>query len=293
MPRKRNDITSAAASRTAKVTSLKRVIVTGSTGNLGAKAVRRLDQELDLEVVRIGRNGGDDPNVISADLEGYDPVWAQCFAGADAVLHLAADPRPAGNWRSIVPLNIDLALNVFRAAEEGGVRRFVFASSNWVLGGYRFRSERLTSWLPPMPINPYGASKLFIERYGLAVGARTGMSVLSLRIGYCQPGENLPGPHMAFGRWGQEMWLGNADWEQAAVKAITHPYQGSALLNIVSDNSGMRWDIEEAHDVIGYVPTEHHRPILSRQGAVQNLGARIRDRIVPRAAAIPVVGARW
>jgi len=70
------------------------------------------------------------------------------------------------------------------------------------------------------------------------------MSVLSLRIGYCQPGENRPGPHMAFGRWGQEMWLGNDDWAQAVVKSITHPFDGAAVLNIVSRNEGSRWDLD-------------------------------------------------
>ena len=238
----------------------KRVLVTGATGNLGAKAVDALRAQSDLDVVCVGRNGGHRPDVLTADLERYDASWADRFAGADAVLHLAADPKPVGTWASILRLNVDLALNVFRAAEEGRVRRFVFASSNWVFGGYRFGSERLTSDLTPRPVNAYGASKLFIERYGAAVATRTGMSVLSLRIGYCQPGANRPGPHMAFGRWGQEMWLGNADWASAVVRSVTSPFPGSAALNVVSLNEGMRWDLDDARRTIGYQPAERHRP---------------------------------
>lgn len=180
----------------------KRVIVTGSTGNLGVKALDALARLADREVVRFGRNGQGEAGVVTADLRHYDAGWARRFAGADAVLHLAADPRPVGTWGSITPLNIDLALNVLRAADEARVRRFVFASSNWVLGGYRFGREQLTAALTPRPVNPYGASKLFVERCGLALAARTGLSFLALRIGYCQPGGNRPGPHMAFGRWG-------------------------------------------------------------------------------------------
>ena len=78
-----------------------------------------------------------------------------------------------------------------------------------MLGGYRFTDERLTATTPPRPVNPYGVSKLLIERVGIATGARTGMSFLALRIGYCQPGDDVPGPAMLYGRWGQEMWLSN------------------------------------------------------------------------------------
>jgi NAD+ dependent glucose-6-phosphate dehydrogenase len=169
----------------------------------------------------------------------------------------------------------------------------VFASSNWVLGGYRFRRDRLTAALQPRPVNPYGASKLFIERLGLSFAARTGISVLILRIGYCQRGENRPGAHMAFGRWGQEMWLGNRDWEQAVIKAVTSPFQGAAVLNIVSSNQGMRWDLDEARAAIGYEPSERHRPELRPLGRLRNIGARVRERLLPSSAPPPRFGARW
>ena len=273
--------------------SAKRVIVTGSTGNLGAKAAACLEGLDGWEVVRVGRNSAQHGSVILADLNQFSAGWASHFEGADAVLHLAADPKPVGSWESITRLNIDLALNVFRAAEEGQVRRFVFASSNWILGGYRFSRETLTATLAPKPVNPYGASKLFVERYGLALAARTGMSVLSLRIGYCQPGANKPGPHMAFGRWGQQMWLGNRDWEQAVRKSVTTPFKGAAILNIVSRNDGMRWDIDEARRIIGYEPEDHHTPTLNLRGWLKEVGARVRDCVAPPGASEPLFGLRW
>jgi len=117
--------------------------------------------------------------------------------------------------------------------------------------------------------------------------------VLSLRIGYCQPGDNRPGPHMAFGRWGQEMWLGNRDWAQAVVKSVTGAFGGSAVLNIVSDNEGMRWDLTEARQTIGYVPEEQHRPRLTALSALKDRGARLREWLSPGGAAAPRFGARW
>lgn len=272
---------------------LKRVLVTGSTGNLGVKAIEALRRHDELEVIGIGRNSGRAADVITADLEQYDPSWAKHFEGADAVLHLAADPKPVGTWESIQRLNIDLALNVFRAAEEAGVRRFVFASSNWVLGGYRFTQDQLSSELAPRPVNPYGASKLFMERYALVAAERSGMSVLCLRIGYCQPGANIPGPHMAFGRWGQEMWLGNEDWANAVSCSVRSPFPGSAVLNVVSRNGGSRWDLKLAKDTIGFEPTESHDPVLSLLGRLKDSGAAIRERLIPMGATAPFFGTRW
>lgn len=271
----------------------KRILITGSTGNLGAKAIACLERQPEVEVVRIGRNASGDPGVIAARLEAYDSAWARHFQDVDAVLHLAADPRAAGDWSSVCPLNIDLALNVFRASEENGVRRFVLASSNWVLGGYRFRFDRLNAALPPLPVNPYGASKLFLERYGLSVAARAGMAFLALRIGYCQPGENRPGPHMAFGRWGQEMWLGNRDWEQAVVKSTIAPFEGAAIVNIVSRNDGMRWDLGEARAAIGYEPMEASKPVLGLGGRIKDLAAGLREKLAPQGAPTAPFGARW
>src|ERR1700722_17187351 len=115
-----------------------------------------------------------------------------------------------------------------------------------------------------------------MERYGLMLGEPTGMSVLCLRIGYCQPGENHPGPHMAFGRWGQEMWLGNRDWEQAVVKSTTALFKGAAIVNIVSRNVGMRWDLGEAQAAIDYEPVETCKPALSPGGHMKDLAARLR-----------------
>jgi nucleoside-diphosphate-sugar epimerase len=270
-----------------------RVLLTGSTGNLGHKATVALRATDGVELTRIGRNGGNDPEVVTANLEVFDAGWVEHFQGIDTVLHLAADPRAAGDWETVSPLNIDLALNVMRAARSAGVKRFVFASSNWVLGGYRFRKERLSSDLPPRPVNPYGASKLFIERYGRMVSEESDMAFLSLRIGYCQPGENKPGPHMAFGIWGQQMWLGNEDWAQAVVKSATAEFTGFHTINVVSRNDGMRWNLDEAHDAIGYAPVQRHRPKLAFSGWMKDRAARLREMLMPSGSAMPAYGNRW
>ena len=273
----------------------RRVLITGATGNLGAKAVAALRALDDVEVIGIA----DRPAVVDlgirvvfADLSVPDDSWYRYFEGVDVVLHLAADMRPVASWESVVANNIDLSLNVLDAADSHRVGRVVFASSNWVLGGYRFRCTRLTPATPPLPVNAYGMSKLVIERAGAAL-ARRGTSFLALRIGWCQPGENRPGSHMAYGRWGQQMWLSNDDWRQVVQLACTAPFDGFAAVNVMSDNAGSRWDLTETDRLLGYRPASRHRPRLTPLRLLAEVGARLRDRVFPARSESPLFGARW
>lgn len=74
-------------------------------------------------------------------------------------------------------------IHVYPAALQGGVRPFIFASSNHVMGGYQDEpGVRPTTELPPRPglrylVNgqprnsaAYGAAKLFGERLGAGRG---------------------------------------------------------------------------------------------------------------------------
>ena len=98
---------------------------------------------------------------------------------------------------------------------------------------------------------------------------------------------------MAFGRWGQEMWLSNGDWTQAVEKACFSPFEGACILNIMSDNSGMRWDLEEAGKSIGYRPQSRHTPKRSVKGQVFDCLARARESLFPQMSSTPRFGSRW
>ena len=87
--------------------------------------------------------------------------------------------------------------------------------------------------------------------------------MVCLRIGYCQRGENLPGPQMSMGSWGQSMWLSNRDFCHGAERAVIAEGVGHVVLNLMSDNPGMRWDIETTRRVIGYAPQDGARPVLT------------------------------
>jgi len=245
------------------MTRSKRVLITGATGNLGTK-LRRHFTESGHELRLLCENPGRDPAVVTADLSLYDEGWARQFADVDAVIHLAGDPSPRSPWASIQRHGIDLTMNVLQAARRQGARRVIFASSNWVMAGYRFGTERLTTDLPPWPINPYGHGKLFGERAGRSFAEQDGQSFIALRIGWCQKDhDNRPGPHMAMGSRGQQMWLSDRDLCQAMERAVLVEDLRFAVLNLMSDNPGMRWDIDETRRAIGYQPQDGHAAVLT------------------------------
>jgi NAD(P)-dependent dehydrogenase (short-subunit alcohol dehydrogenase family) len=248
----------------------KTVAITGARGNIGAK-LRQHFAALGWTLRLLDLEDGGDPDVLAADLSVWDERWVARLAGADAVILLAGSPSPATSWADMQRLNLDLTLNVYEAAARAGAKRLIFASSNWTMAGHRFAGGALPTDRAPYPINAYGASKLVGERLGRSYSERWGLSVICFRIGYCQRGENRPGPHMGWGAWGQEMWLSDRDLCQGFAKAVTAPETlRFAVLNLMSANPGMRWDIEATRAAIGYVPQDGHQAVVSE---AQRLGA--------------------
>jgi len=260
------------------------VVITGAAGNIGSKLCRHF--ETLGWTLRLLDTRASDQAVQTADLAIWNDIWVQHFADADAVIHLAADPSPQASWEQTVRLNFDLSLNVFEAAARQRAKRLIFASSNWVVAGHRFEDTPLTPDTPPYPVNPYGVSKLVGERLGRSYSERWDMSVICFRIGYCQRGENRPGPHMGWGLWGQHMWLSDRDLCQGFEKAVTAPPDlRFAVLNLMSQNDGMRWDLEPTRRAIGYVPLDHATPQPGAEEAAQTAASRHARRLVEAAEA--------
>jgi NAD+ dependent glucose-6-phosphate dehydrogenase len=269
------------------------VLITGATGNIGRKLRAHLEASGAYDLRLLCLNPGRDPAVQTADLSVYDEAWASAFDGVDTVLHIAADPSPWASWGRVQQLNLDLLFNVMAAAQQRRVRRVVFASSNFVVAGYRFRRERLTTDLEPLPINAYGASKLVGERLGKMFAERYGMSFIAFRIGVCQrANDNRFGPWISFSDWGQAMWVSDRDLCRAFQAGIDDRDVGFAVYNLVSNNPGMRWDLEDLRRDLKFTP---------RDGEAQRLTLAHRLRAAVawlRLSALPAVieripGRRW
>jgi NAD+ dependent glucose-6-phosphate dehydrogenase len=250
------------------------ILITGAAGNIGGKITEHFRQTTDHVLRLLDRTPGD--GIVAADFGLWDGAWSKHFAGVDTVIHLAGNPHGSAGWAGVKRDNIAATQHVLRAAREAEVHRVIFASTNQVMLGYRFATGLVTTDMPPAPLSPYGISKFACEEIGRGFTEETGIDFLALRIGYFQARENLPGAHMAIGEWGQSMWLSNRDMNQAMAKAIAAPPFGFAVVNLMSNNAGMRWDLEHTRKIIGYVPLDSATPVMGDANREDDRVARAR-----------------
>ena len=269
------------------------VLITGAAGALGSR-LRRHMQTLGWTLTLLDRDSRGDGAIETADLAVFHDDWAGRFAGVDTVLHLAGDPSPRASWISAQRNNIDATHNVVEASCRAGVHRVVFASSNWVLAGHRFETTVLDATTEPYPVNPYGVSKLVGERIGRAASELRGLSFIAFRIGYCQHDhDNRPGTHMGWGLWGQRMWLSNRDLCQGFEKAVLAPDTlRFGIFNLVSNNQGMRWRLDDIADALGYVPLDSSDPAETPEMADDTDAARQARRLVEATETL-VIRRQW
>jgi nucleoside-diphosphate-sugar epimerase len=232
------------------------VLITGACGNIGRKLRAAWDSLYDLVLID-QKPDYDDPEVIVADLSEASEHWMECFHGTDVVVHLAANPNEFAPWEELYRPNIDAMANVLNAAVLAGVERFVFASSNHAMGGYRLLGDGpITEEMTPLPGNSYGATKLMGERLGRAAAAAYQLSFVALRIGWVLNGENRP--ESLPDDWARKLWLSNDDLFRlfdCAAHAELEP--GSFLVvNGLSRNSGTRWSLAHASAAIGFQPAD-------------------------------------
>jgi nucleoside-diphosphate-sugar epimerase len=231
------------------------ILITGASGNLGRKLRDAWAERYDL-ILLDSRDEGD-PEVMVADLAVWDEEWVALFDEADAVVHLAANPRETTPWPDLVGPNLDAVANVFHATALSGVERLVFASSNHAMGGYRDRDETpIAPDLPARPGNAYGAAKLVGERFGVSLAQAFGLSFVALRLGWVLPGDNRPGDLPD--EWSRGIWLSNADLVRLFTCAVEAPIPPGqfAIVNGISRNRGSRWSLEEAAELLGFEPED-------------------------------------
>jgi UDP-glucose 4-epimerase len=116
---------------------------------------------------------------------------ARAVEGMDGIVHLVAQtgvPGSLADPHHDCETNVFGTLNMLEAARHGDIRRFVFASSNAPLGR---QPPPATEDKAPLPISPYGASKLAGEGYCLAYQGSWGLGTVVLRFA------NVYGPYSA------------------------------------------------------------------------------------------------
>ncbi len=185
------------------------------------------------------------------------------FAGADAVVHLAANPAPKADWGALRAPNVEGVYTVAAAARECGVRRLVLASSLQAVSGYPHTLQRRPGD-PPRPANLYGATKAWAEALGGWVTATSHTSVVALRIGYFseQPpaGDDATPTNLS-------AWLSPGDCTRLIQAAVETDHAGFLVVNGISANRYRIAELGEAEREIGYAPTDDTWAWLSQNSA--------------------------
>ncbi|ATD66380.1 UDP-glucose 4-epimerase GalE [Luteimonas chenhongjianii] len=165
-----------------------RILVCGGAGYIGSHMAKWLGAHgaeavvLDnlstghREAVRFGR-------LIEADL--LDPAsldTAFALGPFDAVMHFCARSLVGESVQKPYDYydnNVVGTLNLLRAMQRHGVGKIVFSSTAAIFG--EPVSARINETHPKTPINPYGASKLMVERVLADAGAAYGLRSVCLR----------------------------------------------------------------------------------------------------------------
>jgi nucleoside-diphosphate-sugar epimerase len=236
-----------------------RVAITGADGLIGGILRARLSDRFEPRWL-----DRDDADVT--DL----PALERALAGVEAVVHLAATADVRSDWDEVHAANVLGAYNALEAARRAGVRRFVFASSNHVMGMYQWDDERFADPAHPIevtvddPIRPdslYGASKAWGEAVGRMYTERHGLSVVCLRIGWV-PDEDEPPtstdsriepPRVA--RRATGMWLSHRDCVSLIEAGLVADVR-FAIVHGVSDNVGRWLSLGEARRLLGWEPLD-------------------------------------
>ena len=243
---------------------MKRVLITGAAGRIGRSLAAQLGDRYALrlmyhrsvpdehaEAAARARETGQPVAVGSVEVAVGDTgdlaSLGLIFAGVDAVVDLAADPRVPAPWESILQNNLIGTRNVFEAARLAGARKIVFASSNHATGYYEKEGVYTTPEMPVRPDSYYGVSKAYGEALGRFFVDEYGMSVVCLRIGSFQPRPR--NARML------STWLSERDAAQLVWRAIEADVPFAVVYGI-SNNTRAYWDLTSARELLGYAPED-------------------------------------
>src|SRR5215212_11371723 len=184
-------------------------LITGGCGFIGTALIRSLMEE-DGHAVRVVDNfavgtredlaaasdfveisteepgpisSGERVELIAGDITEED-LALRAAEGTDVIVHFAANTGvmpSVEDPRADCMSNVVGTLNYLEAARQGGVGRFVFASSGGTVIGEA--EPPIHEEMVPHPVAPYGASKLAGEGYCSAYFQTFGIHAVALRFG--------------------------------------------------------------------------------------------------------------
>jgi UDP-N-acetylglucosamine/UDP-N-acetylgalactosamine 4-epimerase len=149
---------------------------------------------------------------VEGDVRDAD-TCREVMQGVDVVLHQAAlnsVPRSLAHPGQVLDVNTIGTTNLFRAADDAGVRRVVYASSSSVYGDVT--TALRTEWVLGDPLSPYAVSKRAVEQLATVYHRIADIDVVGLRyFNVFGPRQNPNGPYSAvIPRWIDAMLAGES-----------------------------------------------------------------------------------
>lgn len=260
---------------------MEHVLITGAAGVIGRAAVSHfrsigvrvtalvLDDPGDLVLDRVVVGNASDRAVVADALD-----------GVDAVVHLAAIPRPVpGASDAVFAGNTAATFAVLDAAGERGIRRAAIASSVNALGiGWSAEFGAGPVYVPldedhpSQAADPYSLSKQVDEITAAAVARRYGMTVVALRFPFvgsldgAAPGWDLTGRAARFADdpalGTAELWLylETRDAARALELALQVPEPGAHAVFVAADRTVVPYRTEDLLDA--------YHPVVPRRRAL-------------------------
>jgi len=175
------------------------ILITGGCGFIGINLVKQLadkgyrirvldnlstGKEKNLKKLLISYPQAPAVDLIVGDIRNQ-AIVNQNIKGTVAVVHLAAHTDVIGsleNPKEDWDINVNGTLNLLEACRKNGVAKFIFASSNAVLGE---QPPPIDESAIPRPLSPYGASKLAGEALCSSYCHSFGLETSALRFANC------------------------------------------------------------------------------------------------------------
>jgi nucleoside-diphosphate-sugar epimerase len=246
-----------------------RVLVTGSSGNIGNIVVRHL-LAAGIDTVALDqrpiRRGAATPHPLPTRYASITDraALSDAFTGITQVVHLAANPNPYADLESqLITPNLVGVERVLQTAHDAGVRRVVLASSVQVADESVRPAPASTSH--QSCDNWYGITKAAAELAGDMFHRNHGLDVLAARIGWFIDDTDNTSP------WRErsirnihrtqklDSYVSPGDLGRFFTAAVTAEWSGFHVLYAMSRPQrpdDPAYDLEPGQALIGYAPRD-------------------------------------
>lgn len=166
------------------------LLITGSSGFVGRRLIQQLQGHTNYNIRALVRRM---PDVLSTGVDygllpDFSAVTAEhpALQGIDVVVHLASrvhvmndtESDPLEAFRRV---NVGHTLQLAHSAVAAGAKRFIFVSSVKVNGEQTVLGRPYSETDKPLPVDPYGISKMEAEDALRELAVQTGLEVVIVR----------------------------------------------------------------------------------------------------------------